>query len=284
MPGADLHVHSTASDGTHAPADVVRLAAAAGLDTIALTDHDTLAGVADAGRAGESLGVRVIPGCEFSVAAPWGEMHLLAYFLPAGGGGTLTSFLEEQRNARVTRMREIVRRLAASGAPMTFDDVVAQAEGEALGRPHAARALVHGGRVRDVTEAFDRYLGRGRPAFVPKVLPALRHVTALVAAAGGVSSAAHLKDRASRAALRRLREAGVDAVEVRHPAHDQAMAARLEGLAPELGMLCSGGSDWHGEAEAAEDGRAPLGAITVPQSWVDALEGLHRQRTDREVT
>jgi predicted metal-dependent phosphoesterase TrpH len=175
-------------------------------------------------------------------------------------------------------MREIVRRLRASGAPVTLDLVLAEAGGDALGRPHAARALMRAGHVANLGEAFDRFLGRGRPAFVPKRLPALEDVTALVRRVAGVSSAAHLKGRATRAALERLRESGVDAIEVRHPVHDGDLTARLEALVPELGMLRSGGTDWHGEEEAAEDGRAPLGAITIPPAWVNALEALHRQR------
>lgn len=283
MPGADLHTHSTASDGTHEPAEVVRLAAAAGLDTIALTDHDTVAGVPEAVRTGAGTSVRVIAGCEFSVAAPWGEMHLLGFFLPVADEA-LAPFLSGQREARAERMREIVRRLRASGAPVTLDQVIAEAGGEALGRPHAARALIRSGHVGGVSEAFDRFLGRGRPAFVPKRLPPLEDVTGLVRRVGGVSSAAHLKGRATRAALERLREAGVDAIEVRHPAHGDDLANRLETLVPELGLLRSGGTDWHGEEEAAEDGRAPFGAITIPDSWVDALEGLHRQRRSVEGT
>lgn len=281
VPGADLHTHSTASDGTHPPADVVRLAGAAGLDTIALTDHDTVDGAPEARDAGMAFGVRVITGCEFSVAAPWGEMHLLGYFLPADDA-ELTTFLEGQREARIERMREIVRRLRASGAAVSLEQVVAQSAGKALGRPHAARALVHGAHVAGINEAFDRYLGRGRPAFVAKRLPPLEHVTALVRRVGGVTSAAHLRGRATRGALDRLREAGVDAIEVRHPAHGDELAARLEALVPERGLLRSGGTDWHGEEEAAESGRAPLGAITVPATWVAELERLHQERRPAE--
>jgi 3',5'-nucleoside bisphosphate phosphatase len=277
VPAADLHTHSTASDGTHPPADLVRLAAAAGLDTIALTDHDTLDGVAEA-RAAAAVGVRVIAGCEFSVQAPWGELHLLGYFLPVAERGPLAEFLAGQRDARTERMHEIVRRLRASGVPLTIAMVLAEAGGDALGRPHAARALIRAGHVSDLGEAFDRFLGRGRPANVPKRLPRLEDVTALVRRVAGVTSAAHLKGRATPAALERLRDSGVDAVEVRHPAHDAELAARLEALAPDLGLLRSGGTDWHGEEEAAEGGRAPLGTITVPPAWVDALEALHRER------
>lgn len=280
MAGADLHTHSTASDGTHAPADVVRLAAAAGLDTIALTDHDTLGGVVEAARQGVADGVRVIPGAEFSVAAPWGEMHLLGYFLPVADS-RLAAFLAGQQDGRTERMREIVRRLQKAGVALSLEAVQDEAGGDALGRPHAARALVRGQHVAGINAAFDRFLGWGRPAFVPKQLPGLEVVTALVREVGGVTSAAHLKGRGTRPALERLRAGGVDAVEVRHPAHDVERAGSLGRLAAELGLLRSGGTDWHGEEEADEPGRAHLGAITVPPDWVAALETLHRRRTEQ---
>ena len=283
MTGADLHTHSTASDGTYAPADVVRLAAEAGLHTIALTDHDTLHGVAAAERQGAVAGVRVISGAEFSVGAPWGEMHLLGYFLPEANP-RLAAFLAGQREARAERMREVVRRLQKVGVALSLEAVHREAGGDALGRPHAARALVRGKHVEGIGAAFDRYLGRGRPAFVPKQLPGLEAVTALVSEVGGVTSAAHLKGRGTRPVLERLRASGVDAVEVRHPAHDVERAASLDRLAVDLGLLRSGGTDWHGEDEADEGGRAHLGAITVPTEWVAALETLHRRRTQREVT
>jgi hypothetical protein len=278
--GADLHTHSTASDGAHAPADVVRLAAAAGLDTIALTDHDTLSGVVAAARQGTVDEVRVIAGAEFSVAAPWGEMHLLGYFLPVADD-RLAAFLAGQREARTERMREIVRRLARAGVPLSLEAVQDEAGGDALGRPHAARALVRGQYVAGMSAAFERYLGWGRPAFVPKQLPGLEAVTALVREVGGVTSAAHLKGRGTRPALERLRASGVDALEVRHPAHDPERTASLDRLATDLGLLRSGGTDWHGEEEADEAGRAHLGTITVPPEWVAALEALHRRRTER---
>lgn len=277
--GIDLHLHSTASDGSHGPADVVRLAAEAGLTTVALTDHDTLDGLPAARDAGRQLGVRVVPGCEFSVAAPWGEMHLLGYFLPEDSE-RLDAFLAGQRDARTERMRAIVARLQAGGVRVTFEDVTACATGHALGRPHAARALLARGTVRTLQEAFDRFLGWGRPAFVPKVLPPLDAVTSLIRAEAGVSSAAHLKARGSRSALDRLRASGVDAVEVRHPAHDAGTTSSLNALAIELDLLRSGGTDWHGEAEADASGRARLGSITVPPAWLEALEALHDQRRE----
>ena len=280
MAGADLHTHSTASDGTHPPADVVRCAVAAGLDTIALTDHDTIAGVAEARTRGAGDGLRVIAGAEFSVAAHWGEMHLLGYFLPLEDS-RLAGFLAGQREARAERMREIVRRLQGAGVRLTIDAVVRESGGDALGRPHAARALVRAAQVEGMNQAFDRYLGRGRPAFVPKVLPKLVDVTALVREVGGVTSAAHLGRRGTRPTLGRLRDAGVDAVEVRHPVHDAEQTDRMDHLAVDLGMLRTGGTDWHGEEEA-ETGRAHLGTITAPPEWVAAVEALHQRRTAGE--
>lgn len=277
MAGIDLHLHSTASDGVHPPAEVVQRAAAAGLDVIALTDHDTTDGVAEAGRAAGDAGLRVVAGCEFSVGVAWGEMHLLAYFLPADAE-ELNAFLAAQRTNREWRAAEIVRRLNAAGVPVVLHDVMAAADGGAVGRPHVARALLARGTVHDIQGAFDRFLGRGRPAFVPKRLPAVGDVTALIRRVGGVSSAAHLGHRASRRVLTALVAAGVDAVEVRHPAHDEDTQHRMETLVRELGLLPSGGSDWHGDDAAVATERAPLGAITVPVEWLAALEGLHRRR------
>ena len=273
--GIDLHVHSTASDGTYAPAEVVRRAAQAGLTTFALTDHDTTDGVAEAMAAGANLGVRVIAGCEFSVRMSWGEMHLLAYFLPAGEP-TLEKFLVEQRAVRDRRMQEIVRRLQGIGAKVQESDVRAGAGNAALGRPHVARALVRAGAAADVADAFDRFLGPGRPAYVGKDLPSLDRVTALVRSVGGVTSAAHLKDRLTRPALERLRAAGVDGVEARHPAHSEQMADHAEALATALGLLPTGGSDWH--SDVAGEQRVPLGELSIPASWLAALERVHHHR------
>ncbi len=272
----DLHVHSAASDGQHAPADVVRLASAAGLTVIALTDHDTLDGIPEALRAAAEVETRVIPGCEFSVAARWGELHLLGYFLPAQHPA-LNTFLAEQRANRRGRAEHIVTRLSRLGVGITADEVLATAGGGAVGRPHVARALVAAGHVASVDEAFVRYLGWGKPAFVPKQLPEVADVTTLIREAGAVSSAAHLRQRATPTALRELQQQGVDAVEVRHPGHDAALGQRIEQIAHGLGLLCSGGSDWHGEA-AGTVARAPLGSITVPPEWLRRLELLQRQR------
>lgn len=280
MTTIDLHVHSTASDGELPPAEVARRAAAAGLDVIALTDHDTTDGVPAALAAGAPLGLRVIAGCEFSVAAPWGEMHLLGYFLPPADAG-LASFLAAQRARRVERMEEIVRRLQRAGVTIAFEDVRRIAGTGALGRPHAARALLDAGVVDEVQEAFDRFLGRGRVAYVPKELPSIADVTAAVRAVGGVTSAAHLGTRATTAAVRRLKSDGVDGVEVWHPVHDDVITARILRVATTLGMLTSGGSDWHGDRAARGRG-AGLGGAPVPAEALERLDRAHAARRREE--
>ena len=274
--GIDLHIHSDASDGEFAPAAVVDRAAAAGLDTISLTDHDTVGGFEEAASRGEVCGVEVIPGCEFSVAASWGELHLLAYFLQHDDP-RLISFIDHQQVMRANRARAIVDRLADIGVHVQLDDVLENSRGGAVGRPHVARALVDCGAAADVNDAFRKYLATKRPAFVPKKLPDLEEVTELVKSVGGVTSAAHLRSRATRATLIGLKAAGVDAVEVKHPAHVETVEHKILALANELGLFKTGGSDWHGEDEP-EDDRALLGIVKVPSQWLEELESLHSKR------
>lgn len=260
----------------HSPAEVVRRAAAAGLSAIALTDHDTVGGLGDALRAAEQVGLRVITGCEFSVAAKWGEMHLLGYFLPLDAAA-LNAFLEEQRDLRHARAVEIVARLNRAGVRIAVDEVLNQAEGGAIGRPHVARVLIARGIVADVSTAFAKYLGRRRPGFVPKQLPTVARVVSLVHDVGGLTVAAHLKGRAGRAVLRELRESGLDGVEVVHPAHDELTAGVILALARELDLVPTGGSDWHGVDGGSEE-RAPLGTSTIPVAWLDQMERVWRER------
>ena len=266
----DLHVHSTASDGGLAPGAVVKRAMAAGLRAIALTDHDTMAGIPEAIAAGEHLGVRVVGGCEFSAAAPWGEMHVLGYFLPPSSA-PLEAFLELCRADRVRRAQAMVERLQRLGVALTFGNVLDESGGGAVGRPHVARAIVrHGGAV-DMGDAFDRYLGRGRPAFVEKTLPAFRTITELVHAEGGLVSVAHLKERGTRSFIERLKGEGLDAVETRHPSHDPDLRARLTDMALKLGLLRTGGSDWHGDPEPGVT-HGTIGSQQVPHEWLDRLD------------
>lgn len=243
---------------------------AVGLSALALTDHDTLAGIDAATAAGQPLGVRIVPGCEFSVRAPWGELHVLAYFLPTGDTG-LNAFLAQARTAREVRGAQMVEKLQRLGVEIDLEDLAFQAGNGAVGRPHVARALVDAGAVQDFEEAFDRYLGRGRPAFVDKPLPALREVADLVHGTGGLVIAAHLGERGHSGQLKAFKADGLDGIEVRHPSHPKNVEARLTKLARDLDLGISGGSDWHGEENSAL-AHAPLGGMDVPMEWLDDLE------------
>ncbi|HEY4321781.1 MAG TPA: PHP domain-containing protein [Gemmatimonadales bacterium] len=266
----DLHCHSTASDGLLAPAAVVAVAARAGLAAIALTDHDTTAGLDEARTAGALLGVRVVGGCEFSVAAPWGEMHLLGYFIEPGDA-EIEAVLTVARGDRVRRAREMVTRLVGLGIPITYDDVAAAAGDAAVGRPHVARALLARGQVQTIQQAFDRYIGRGRPAYIDKALPTLAETASLVHRKGGLVSAAHLKSFGTESNLRTMKGEGLDAVETRHPSHQGDYLATITDAAIAVGLLRTGGSDWHGESET-EGSHAALGSMGVPDEWLDLLD------------
>ena len=266
----DLHLHSTASDGSLPPEGVVWRAAAAGLSAVALTDHDTLAGIPEALAAGERSGVRVVAGCEFSVAAPWGEMHVLGYLLPAHSA-ELEEFLERSRADRLRRAQEMVTHLQRLGVDLPFESVLQESAGGALGRPHVARAIVRHGGALNPNDAFDRFLGRGRPAFVEKTLPTFRTVAEVIHNAGGVVSVAHLKERGTRVVIERLKAEGLDAVETRHPSHDPDTRARLTDIVIQLGLLRTGGSDWHGDPPPGVT-HAMLGSQQVPPEWLARLE------------
>lgn len=272
----DLHLHSTASDGLLPPAGVVRRAAECGLGAIALTDHDSVAGISEAQAEGARLGVRVVSGCEFSTAAPWGEMHVLGYFLPTDHPG-LNAFLERCREDRVRRAREMVEGLQAWGVDVSYSDLAREAGAAAIGRPHLARVLVRLGKVPSVDDAFNQWLGRGRPAYVEKALPTFLEVADLVHSVGGIVSAAHLKDRGTRGALTGFKQEGLDAVETRHPGHTLDARARISALAASLGLLRTGGSDWHGD-ETGEGSHAMLGSQEVPAEWLEAMERAAGER------
>jgi predicted metal-dependent phosphoesterase TrpH len=167
-------------------------------------------------------------------------------------------------------MVEHLRRL---GVDLSFESVLQESSGGAVGRPHVARAIVRHGGAIDLGDAFDRYLGRGRPAFVEKTLPAFRAVTELVHAAGGLVSVAHLKERGTRAFVERLKGEGLDAVETRHPSHDPDLRARLTDIALRLGLLRTGGSDWHGDPEPGVT-HSTIGSQAVPLEWLEQLDNL----------
>jgi len=271
----DLHMHSTASDGSLAPADVVAAALRAGLAAIALTDHDTVDGIAEAQHAGELLGVRVVAGVELSAIDDGEEIHVLGLHLTHPEH--IAAALDELKETRRARARETVERLNALGIPVTLEAVFAIAGDGAVGRPHVAKALVAGGWARDFREAFDRWLGNGKPACVEKRTVTFAEAARLIHESGGLSVYAHPGGGASRAVLEELASLGLDAVEVLHPSHTADEIARLAKLTDELGLLPSGGSDWHG----APEGYRALGSMKVSAEWLARQDARVRQRAEQ---
>ncbi|WP_072687456.1 PHP domain-containing protein [Rhodococcus marinonascens] len=269
----DLHAHSTASDGTDSPEDLVRAAGAAGLDVVALTDHDTTAGWAGA-VAALPAGLTLVRGMEMSCEGRGEDgrpvaVHLLAYlFDPAHA-----AFARERqrlRNERIVRIRATAERMMEDGLPIDADEVLAEA-GPAAGRPHLARALMRAGVVGSVGEAFVDLLAPGGRYFVDKSDTPLDEAVQLVAEAGGVSVLAHGRARTrgrllSLEHVRDLAGAGLHGLEVHHPDHSAADARLLHELADELGLVVTGSSDYHGS-----DKRAKLGEFSTSADEFDRL-------------
>jgi len=249
----DLHVHSTASDGSRPPADVVAAAKRAGLSAIALTDHDTVAGIDDATSAGVALGVRVVPGVELSAVEGDVETHILGLHL--SDTRELEAALRGLRDMRRNRAERIVQRLNELGVRIELTAVLEQAAGGAIGRPHVARAMIAEGWAIDFRDAFDRYLGNGRPAYVGKERLAVVDAIALIHRAGGLAVLAHPAQGGTRERIEQFVAAGIDGVEVRHPSHSGEDIARLSALVDHFGLVPSGGSDWHGATDGA---RTPI--------------------------
>ncbi|MFQ5690661.1 MAG: PHP domain-containing protein [Gemmatimonadota bacterium] len=263
---ADLHVHSTASDGLLPPAEVVKRAAAVGLSAMALTDHDTVEGIPEASAEAKRQGIALLPAAELSANEPGLSVHLLAYgFDP--GWPELRSFLEAYREDRIRRAREMVNRLNALGVGLRNEDIRRETGRAAPTRAHVARALVGRGLARDAEEVFRRFLSRGGPAFVEKRATSPAEVIGKVHAAGGVVLLAHPGRTHGPAAIRRWAGQGLDGVEVLHPENSPAVRARLGNLAAELGLLRCGGSDWHGP----HTHRASLGSEPVPVEWFEEI-------------
>ena len=263
---ADLHSHSSASDGTDPPAEVMRRAGAAQLDVIALTDHDTVAGHWEASGA-LPAGVTMLPGMELSCRLEGHSVHLLAYlFDPADE--RLAGEMAEIRESRLHRARAMVNKLSALGAPVTWDQVSEIAAGGVVGRPHLARALVDAGVVPTVADAFTpEWIGPGGRAHVARYALDPSRAVRLVRAAGGVSVLAHPRGaergwRIPDEVVEELADAGLTGIEVCHPQHDDAERKLLTDLASRLDLVASGGSDDHGSLTGYRLGTevAPAGA------------------------
>lgn len=265
---ADLHLHTTASDGTLTPEQLAGRTAGEGFELIAVTDHDSTAGVAQARKAAKELGLTVLTGVELSCGAQK-EIHILGYgFDPENAA--LEQFCAQRRAQRIARTEEMVRRLCALGKPVSLDRVRELARG-VMGRPHVARALAEAGHVASVSEAFERYLKPGKPGYVPKEDVRVSEAVRLVREAGGVAVLAHpmelkMGETALESLIHEWKTQGLSGVEVYHPSAQNNHVHALYQMARREGMLVTGGSDFHGETAH----RSSIG------------EGLERWRTAQE--
>lgn len=268
----DLHLHTTASDGLLPPRVLVQRAAAAGLTTIAVTDHDTVGGLREAADEGAKLGVRVVPGIEITAVENQRDVHVLGYFLDPGSTA-LTQFLQAQRSDRIRRVREIAARLAELGYRIEIEPIVELAArgGRSIGRPAVADALVTAGHSMDRTDAFARLLGRGCPAFVPRTGVAGAAVLETIHAAGGIASLAHPGIATDDELIEALAAVGLDAIEVWHSDHSPEQQTYYAALADRLGIARSGGSDYHGDGLHRA---CRLGGVLLPAAEFTRLERL----------
>lgn len=271
----DLHLHTTASDGVSTPEDLVAECQRAGVTTMAVTDHDTVGGIAAATAAARAAGLTCIPGIEITALHDGIDVHLLGYgFDPADAG--LEAFLVTQREDRRRRLLEMAHKLAALGVfvdTAPFQPGAVTTGQKALGRPALARAIVRAGHARDIADAFDRFLSPGRPAFVSRIGAAPRDVFALIQGAGGLASIAHPIKVGDDDVVRAFVADGADAIEVYHPDHDAAAVGRYQAMADAARLLVTGGSDYHGAAS----GRAPaLGRVHLPDADFDRFRARMR--------
>ncbi len=254
----DMHTHTTCSDGVLTPSELVTKAKARGLVSLAVTDHDTIAGVRPATTIAQDLGVTIIPGVELSIRFLGRELHLLGYYFDVDHGG-LHHFLQGYQRLREERAQAIVGRLNKLGIGLTFEDVLARADGGAIGRPHIAAALVARKFVDTIPQAFLRYLRNRGPADVEKSLPLAKDAISLLHDAGGIAVLAHPGHWVSDKDLERLQDLGLDGVEIIHPSHDESLVEFYTDVAHKLSLLTTGGSDFHGMREGDEKNLGRIG-------------------------
>ena len=281
----DLHCHSTASDGSDDPAELVRKAEHAGLAALAVTDHDSIAGLDEARRSAEGTGLELIRGCEISARGEGGELHILGLWIPRHHPN-LSAFegmLRELRDHRTARNQSMVYRLRTLGCSLSYDDVLAEAGGESVGRPHIASVLVRKGYAKSAREVFARYLGSKGSAYEPKKVLPPEEAVELLLSVGATAAIAHpglitASDAWLEATIIRLKACGLSALEAYHSEHSERDVRFCLGLAARQGLVVCGGSDYHGRLKpdiALGTGR---GGLRVPERLLDQLKQRRREQ------
>ncbi|MGD8719273.1 MAG: PHP domain-containing protein [Candidatus Zixiibacteriota bacterium] len=272
----DLHVHTSYSDGSYTPAQVVQLAVDADLAAIAITDHDSVDGNAEAFAQGASLGLEVIPGVEISCNFTPTNVHIVGLFVDPAED-KLAAALEEVREYRRLRNPKILEKLAELGMPITIEEVAAKAGGKTLGRPHIAEVMVDKGYVADFQEAFDKYLAHKKPAYVHRRRISAEEGIGLIHGAGGLAFLAHpgiyaLAPSITENMLYKLIRSGLDGVEVYYTDHLPTDTASFKRLAEEYDVLASGGTDFHGTAKPGVEIGVGRGDLKIPYDLVTLMK------------
>ena len=270
----DLHLHTTASDGTDAPAELVRACRDTGITTMAVTDHDTTAAIPDVAREAERAGLVFVPGIEITAVWRGSDVHVLGYFFDPESPA-LKSLLGAQLEDRIRRARAVGNRLDSLGASIDVESLIARSGGRPVLRPHIATALVEAGHVEQEWEAFDRYIGENKPAYVPRQGSTPAEVVAIIREAGGVSSMAHPGVTRQDELIPELAAAGLDALEAYHTDHSAEDTARYLALAHRLGLAVTGGSDFHGYRSEHSNG---FGAVCLPDPEFAAFSARARRQ------
>lgn len=267
---ADLHVHSTASDGTDSPMQIVNIALDKGLSAIALTDHDTTDGIAAALDTARGTGLEVIPGVELNTDWEDTEIHILGFYLEYRSS-SLQGILKEMRQARAARAEKMLAKLTDLGIRVTYEDVQKIAGEATICRPHIAQAMIAAGCVTSVKEAFDKYIGRGMPAYVPRTKLDPFTAIAVIERAKGVPVLAHPglanRDNLIPAFVKK----GLLGLEVYYPLHTPEMIEKYQWYSKKFGLVMTGGTDYHGP----DSGYPSLGTVSVPMETVEKLRTLH---------
>jgi hypothetical protein len=275
---ADLHLHTNFSDGTYTPEELVSQAAKNGLAAIALTDHDTVEGCQRAGDACKALQIEFISGAELTAEQNDNEIHILGYFLDTHNAKLLSEIAKFQA-VRQNRIHEMVARLNELNVPLRAEDVFAMANCRSPGRPHVARALVKAGLCTSLDEAFERFLKKHRPAFVPKAKISARYAIDLIHQAGGLAVMAHPGLNRSDEVIPDLVEAGLDGIECFHTKHSTAISEHYLEIADKFNLLVTGGSDCHGLSK----GKPLIGTVKLPYQHVEKLKAKVTARTHRNI-
>lgn len=270
---ADLHLHSHFSDGTYGPEELVAEAQRCGLAAIALTDHDSVEGCPGTARACQTAGIEFVAGTELTAEQDGDELHILGYFVDTQNARLLTQIARFQA-VRQNRIREMVARLNGVRVPLTADAVFALANCRSPGRPHVARALVAAGLCRNLDEAFERFLKKNRPAWVPKFKMRGEEAIDLIHQAGGLAVLAHPGLNRTDAPIGGLVQAGMDGIECFHTKHSTAIAEHYLEVADRFHLLVTGGSDCHGLSK----GKPLMGTVRVPYAHVEALRTRAAER------